>query len=119
MFINIVIQISEDDIDYYKAMGCENYGKVTEAELERLDMLEEDTAYPPRFRLKFSRDGTSEHYQNSQEVIVAFNEVLPSFKNTIELEGDTISLPLSPSLSVSSTNAYVNSFNIGRLVYNE
>lgn len=109
----MLLQISEESIDYYKVMGCENIGEVTEDELQRLELLEETVSYPPRFKIRFSCDETSVHYQNSHEVTITFNQVSPPLKNTFLLEGNDISLPISPLSSASSTNTGINSFNIG------
>ena len=46
------MQISEDSIDYYNVMGCED-GQVTSDDIEMLEQLEHKSSYPPRFRLKF------------------------------------------------------------------
>ena len=90
-------------------MGCENLGEVTEEELERLDLLEEALAYPPRFRLVFTRNDSFGQYSN-QEVTVTFNQVDPPFVSKIYLEGHGVAQPLSPTSSSSNSH----SFSIGK-----
>ena len=98
-------------------MGCENPGGVNEDELERLDVLEDAFAYPPRFKITFLQDKTFEHNNTcSQEVTVKFNQVYPPITSKILLEGHCITQPLSPP---SSSNALVcfdiDSFSKGKI----
>ena len=80
-------------------MGCKNPGEVTKDELKRLDVLEDAFAYPPRFRLTFLQDKSFEH-NNSQEVIIKFNQVDPPITSEILLQGHS-----QPLLPPSSSNA--------------
>ncbi|XP_019854550.1 PREDICTED: uncharacterized protein LOC109583576 isoform X1 [Amphimedon queenslandica] len=97
--------ISEKSIDYYEIMGCEKVGEVTEDELERLDLLEEALAYPPRFRLIFTRDGSFGQHSN-QEVTVTFNQVDPPLVSKIYLEGHGAAQPLSPASSSTNSQSF-------------
>ena len=95
-------------------MGCDNPGRVTEEELERLGLLEDTLSYPPRFRIQFTRDDFFGHY-SSQEVIVKFNHVHPPLTSTILLEGHNISFPLSPLSSTSSTISDIESHSLSKI----
>ena len=101
-------------------MGCENFGEVTEDELERLDLLEDTLSYPPRFRIQFSREDVFECSSN-QEVVITFNQVQPSVSSKILLESNGIVQPLSPPSSCSSASSNtcsIDSFSIGKVVVN-
>ncbi|XP_019854570.1 PREDICTED: uncharacterized protein LOC109583595 isoform X2 [Amphimedon queenslandica] len=104
--------ISAESIDYYKIMGCENVGEVTEDELERLDLLEDTLSYPPRFRIQFSREDV---FASNQEVVITFNQVHPSVSSKILLESNGIVQTLSPPSSCSSASSNtcsIDSFSI-------
>ena len=79
------MQISEDSIDYYKVMGCED-GEVTSDDIEMLNLLEHKCSYPPRFRLKFEPEKSANNIR-SQNVTVTFSDVTPPTKATITLPG--------------------------------
>ena len=83
--VNYYIQISEDSINYFKVMGCED-GEVTSDDIEMLDLLEHKCSYPPRFRLKFEPDKIAYNIR-SHNVTVTFNNVTPPTTATITLPG--------------------------------
>ena len=80
-------QISEESVDYYQMMGCEG-GIVTQEHIDRLDLLEEISSYPPRLELQFTRtDSNSVECHRNQQVNVRFKNVDPPITIGILLEG--------------------------------
>lgn len=47
-----MMQISEEDVDYYKVMKCRGRN-VTKEDIEQLKLLEEVLNYPPRLCFQF------------------------------------------------------------------
>ena len=54
----ILMQITEDMIDFYKVLGC-SPETISVNDIEDLKMYEEIQSYPPRFKLLFSPDDSS------------------------------------------------------------
>ena len=68
-------------------MGCEG-AIVTQEHIDRLDLLEEISSYPPRLELQFTRtDSNSVEYHRNQQVNVRFENVDPPTTIGILLEG--------------------------------
>lgn len=47
-----MMQISEEDVDYYKVMNCTDR-RVTQEDIDQLKLLEEIRNYPPRLCFQF------------------------------------------------------------------
>ena len=77
----ILMQITEDMIDFYKVLGC-SPETVSVNDIEDLKMYEEMQSYPPRFKLIFSPDDSPS--ENTQ-VKLSLHGLTNKYSATVEL----------------------------------